>query len=44
MNNKIIVNWSEGVSDEDKRIVMQVLELFIERDSLNEWMFDRGNL
>ncbi len=44
MNNKIIGKWSESVSDEDKRVGMQVhlLELCIERDSLNEWVFDRG--
>ncbi len=40
MNNKIIGKWSESVSDEDKRVCMQVLELCIERDSLNEWVFD----
>ncbi len=44
MNNKIIGKWSEGVSDEDKRVGMQVLELCIERDSLNEWMFDREEI
>ncbi len=42
MNNKIIGKWSESVSDEDKRVGMHVLELCIERDSLNEWVFDRG--
>ncbi len=42
MNNKIIGKWSESVSDEYKRVGMQVLELCIERDSLNEWVFDRG--
>ncbi len=42
MNNKIIGKWSECVSDEDKRVGMQVLELCIERDSLNEWVFDKG--
>ncbi len=36
MNNKIIGKWSESVSDEDKRVGMQVLELCIESDSLNE--------
>ncbi len=36
MNNKIIGKWSESVSDEDKRVGMQLLELCIERDSLNE--------
>ncbi len=36
MNNKIIGKWSERVSDEDNRVGMQVLELCIERDSLNE--------
>ncbi len=41
MNNKINGKWSESVSDEDKRVGMQVLELCIERDSLNEWVFDR---
>ena len=41
MNNKIIGKWSEIVSDEDKRVGKQVLELCIERDSLNEWVFDR---
>ncbi len=35
MNNNIIGKWSESVSDEDKRVGMQVLELCIERDSLN---------
>ncbi len=44
MNNKIIGKWSESVNDEDKRVGMQVLELCIERDSLNEWVFGRGNL
>ncbi len=45
MNNKIIGKWSESVRDEDKQVCMQVLELCIERDSLNEWVFDRvGNL
>ncbi len=42
MNNKIIGKWSESVSDEDKWVGMQILELCIERDSLNEWVFDRG--
>ncbi len=42
LNNKSIVKWSESVSDEDKRVGMQVLELCIERDSLNEWVFDTG--
>ncbi len=44
INNKRIVKWSERVSDEDKRVGMQVLELCIERDSLNEWVFDRGEI
>ncbi len=44
MNSKIIGKWSENVSDEDKRVGMQVLELCIERDSLNEWVFDRGEI
>ncbi len=44
MNNKIIGKWSESVSDEDKRVGMQVLELCMERDSLNEWVFDRGEI
>ncbi len=44
MNNKIICKWSESVSDEDERVGMQVLELGIERDSLNEWVFDRGEI
>ncbi len=42
MNNKIIGKWPESMSDEDKRVIMQVLELCMERDSLNEWVFDRG--
>ncbi len=44
MNNKSIGNWSESVSDEEKRVGMQVLELCIERDSLNEWVFDRREI
>ncbi len=44
MNNKIIGKWSETVSDEDKQVGMQVLELCIERDSLNEWVFDKGEI
>ncbi len=44
MNHKSIGKWSESVSDEDKRVGMQVLELCIERDSLNEWVFDREEL
>ncbi len=43
MNNTIIGKWSESVSDEDKQGGMQV-ELCIERDSLNEWVFDRGDI
>ncbi len=42
MNNTIIGKWSEGASDEDEWVGMQLLELCIERDSLNEWVFDRG--
>ncbi len=42
--NKIIGKWAESVSDEDKRVGMQVLELCIERDSLNEWVVDRGKI
>ncbi len=42
MNNEIISKWSESVNDEDKPVGMQVLELCIERDSLNEWVFDKG--
>ncbi len=30
------------MNDEDKRVGMEVLELCIDRDSLNKWMFDRG--
>ncbi len=41
MNNKIIGKWSLS---EDKWVGMQVLELCIERDSLNEWVFDRGKI
>ncbi len=37
---KIIGEWSESVSNEDKWVGMQVLELCIERDSLNELVFD----
>ncbi len=44
MNNKIIRKWSESVSDEDKRVGMQVLELCIERDSLNGGVFDIGEI
>ncbi len=44
VSNKSIGNWSESVSDEDKRVGMQVLELCIERDSLNERVFDRGEI
>ncbi len=44
MNNKIIGKWSDIVSDEGKRVDMQVLELCIERDSLNEWVFDKGQI
>ncbi len=44
MNITIIGKWSESVSDEDKRLGMQVLELCIERDSFNEWVFDRGEI
>ncbi len=42
MNNTIIGKWSDSVNDDDKRVGMQVLELYIESDSLNEWVFDRG--
>ncbi len=42
MNNKSIGKWSQSVSDEDKQVSNQVLELCIERDSLNEWVFNRG--
>ncbi len=42
MNNTIIGKWSESVNDEDKRVGMQVLELCLEQDSFNEWVFDRG--
>ncbi len=38
----IIGKWSASVSDEDKQGGMQVLELCIERDCLNEWVFGRG--
>ncbi len=44
MNNKTVGKWSESVSDEDKRVGMQVLELCIGRDSLNEWVFDKGEI
>ncbi len=44
MNNEIIGKWSEGVSDKDKGVGMQVLELCIERDSLNESVFDRWDI
>ncbi len=36
MNNKIIGKWSESVSDENKRVGIQVIELCMERDNLNE--------
>ncbi len=36
MNNRIIGKLPESMSDEDKRVGMHVLELCIERDSLNE--------
>ncbi len=42
MNNNIIGKWSESVSDEDKQVGMQVLELCIKRDCLNEWVFNMG--
>ncbi len=35
MNNTIIGRLSESVSDEDKRVGMQILELCMERDSSN---------
>ncbi len=38
MNNKIIGRWSESVNDGDNR----VLVLCLERDSFNEWVFDKG--
>ncbi len=44
MNKKIIGKWSESVNDEDKWVGMQVLELCIERDSLNDWVFDRREI
>ncbi len=44
MNNKMIGKWSESVSDGDKCVGTQVLELCIERDSLNEWVFDREEI
>ncbi len=44
MNNTSIGKWSECVSDDDKRVNMQVLELCIEKDSLNAWLFDRGEI
>ncbi len=44
MNNNCFGIWSESVNDEDKRVGMQVLELVIERDKLNEWLFDRGEI
>ncbi len=44
MNNKIIGKWTESVSDEDKQGGMQVLELCIKKDSLNEWVFNRGEI
>ncbi len=44
MNNKIIDKWSKSVNDEDNQVGMQVLELCIERDSLNEWVFDSGEI
>ncbi len=42
MNNIIISKWLKSVSDEDKRVGMHVLDLCIERDSLNKWVFERG--
>ncbi len=42
VNNTIIGKWSESVNDEDKQVGMHVLELCIERDSLNERVFARG--
>ncbi len=44
MNNKSIGKSSESVSDEDKRVGMQVLELFIERDSLNGFLIGGKSL
>ncbi len=44
MNNTIIVKYPKRVNDEDKIVGMQVLVLCIERDSLNEWVFDRGQI
>ncbi len=43
MNNKMIGKWSESGNDEDKWVGMQVLELCIGSDSINEWVFNRGN-
>ncbi len=40
MNNNSIGKWSKSVSDDDKQVGMQVLELCIEKDSLNVWFFD----
>ncbi len=44
MNNKSIGKWSEGVIDKDKRVGIQVLELSIETDSLNKWVFYKGEI
>ncbi len=40
MKNKIIDKWSESVNDADKRAIMQEQWMCIERDSLNEWVFE----
>ena len=40
----IINNWSESVEPDDERIGVQVKELCVERDSLNEWLLDRGEI
>ncbi len=40
--NNIIGKWSESVNDEDNRVGMPVSELCIERDSLNELVFNKG--
>ncbi len=43
-NGAITRKWNCSVNEEDVRIGVQVRELCIERDRLNDWLLDRGEV
>ncbi len=42
--NNIIGKWSESINDKDRRVGLANTRVVCSKDSLNEWVLDRGNI